>query len=64
MSRSGFLGLSLALALFVAPALADGRKSQAGWNLLFYALWHAHHELGIDASGSVEDVLAAAAARA
>lgn len=47
----------------VAPALADSRKSQAGWNLLFYALWHAHHELGIDASGSIEDVLAVAAAK-
>ncbi len=52
------------LTQHVAPALANGRKSQAGWNLLFYALWHAHHELGIDSSGSIEDVLSAAAAGA
>lgn len=33
---------------------------QAAWSLLFYALWHAHHILGIDAEGDVAAVLAAA----
>ena len=32
-----------------------------GWNLLFYALWHSHHVLGVDSSGTIEDVLAASA---
>jgi asparagine synthase (glutamine-hydrolysing) len=37
------------------------RRGQPAWSLIFYALWHSHHVLGLDADGAVEDVLAAAA---
>jgi asparagine synthase (glutamine-hydrolysing) len=37
------------------------RHSQAAWSLLFYALWHSRHVLGIDSGGSIGDVLGAAA---
>ncbi len=43
----------------VARVFARG-ESQAMWSLLFYALWHANHILGIAAEGDVESVLAAA----
>jgi asparagine synthase (glutamine-hydrolysing) len=33
------------------------RRGQAAWSLVFYALWHSHHVLGLEADGSVEDVL-------
>ena len=46
--------------VYVEPA----RNSQAAWSLLFYALWHSHHILGVDAEGSIGDVLTAAARRA
>lgn len=35
------------------------RAGFAAWTLLFYVLWHRHHVEGIDASGSVVEVLAA-----
>lgn len=38
------------------PAKHDG---QAAWLLLFFALWHQHHVLGLPADGSVEEVLSA-----
>ena len=34
--------------------------AQAAWSLLFYALWHSHHILGLSCDGSISDVLAAA----
>ena len=37
-------------------------RGQPAWSLVFYALWHSHHVLGLPADGSVEDVLAAARA--
>jgi asparagine synthase (glutamine-hydrolysing) len=37
------------------------KNSQAAWSLLFYALWHSHHILGVDSNGSIDDVLASAA---
>ncbi len=37
------------------------KHSQPAWSLLFYALWHNARILGIDAQGSIEDVLAEAA---
>lgn len=37
---------------------------QPAWSLLYYALWHAHHALGLDASGDISTVLAAARASA
>ncbi len=36
------------------------KKPQAAWSLLFYALWHSHHVLGISCDGNIQDVLAAA----
>ena len=36
------------------------KKPQASWSLLFYALWHSHHVLGVPSEGSAQDVLAAA----
>ncbi len=36
-------------------------RGQPAWSLVFYALWHSHHVLGVSPDGSVEEVLAAAA---
>lgn len=39
---------------------SSGKRSGfAAWTLLFYALWHRHHIEGVDASGTVMEVLAA-----
>ncbi len=38
-----------------------GRASQPAWSLLFFALWHSHHVMGIDCSGDIGEVLAEAA---
>jgi asparagine synthase (glutamine-hydrolysing) len=38
------------------------RQGQAAWSLVFYALWHSHHVLGLPADGAIDEVLAAAAA--
>ncbi|HTT75806.1 MAG TPA: asparagine synthase (glutamine-hydrolyzing) [Candidatus Binataceae bacterium] len=47
----------------VGWAFADLKKRhQAAWSLLFYALWHSHHVLEIPSDGTIEDVLADAAA--
>ncbi|MGH8336756.1 MAG: asparagine synthase (glutamine-hydrolyzing), partial [Gammaproteobacteria bacterium] len=47
----------------VARAFADLKKHpQAAWSLLFYSLWHSHHVLEIPSDGTIEDVLAHAAA--
>ena len=37
------------------------RAPQPAWSLLFFALWHSHHVLGVPAEGDVGDVLAASA---
>ncbi len=37
-----------------------GKVHQPAWSLLFYALWHSHHVLGLSGDGSVEDVLSTA----
>ena len=50
---------SVVRATFAEPS----HNSQAAWNLVFYALWHSHHILGIPAGGSVGDVLSEAAKR-
>ena len=48
----------------VQRVFADPEKNhQAAWSLLFYALWHSRHVLGVPPDGNVEDVLAAAALR-
>lgn len=57
------------LAAAVAPelgraVLADAaRRPQAAWSLVFYALWHSRHLLGVSPEGSVRDVLEEAARR-
>ena len=45
---------------FVQPA----KNPQAAWSLVFYALWHSHHVLGVPADGAAGDVLSEAAKRA
>ena len=39
------------------------RQSQPAWSLLFAALWHGHHVLGIDNSADIADTLRLAAGR-
>jgi asparagine synthase (glutamine-hydrolysing) len=42
----------------VAAAFANAaRESQPAWSLLYYALWHSHHVLGIRADGDIAEVL-------
>ncbi len=52
------------IAAFARPeavhAVFARAEGQAMWSLLFYALWHARHILGIPSSGDVEAVLTAA----
>ncbi|HJS85283.1 MAG TPA: asparagine synthase (glutamine-hydrolyzing) [Acetobacteraceae bacterium] len=45
------------IALFRSPA--RGGESMASWMLLFYALWHRRHILGLPADGDVFETLAA-----
>jgi len=45
---------ALFAGLTTTPAKHDG---QAAWLLLYFALWHQHHMLGVPADGSVEEVL-------
>jgi asparagine synthase (glutamine-hydrolysing) len=46
---------------FVRAVLARARENgQAAWNLVFYALWHSHHVLGVNPDGRIDEVLAAA----
>jgi asparagine synthase (glutamine-hydrolysing) len=45
----------------VHRAFADPERNHvAAWSLLFYALWHSHHVLGLSAAGNIEEVLDAA----
>ncbi len=45
----------------VRRGFADPERNHvAAWSLLFYALWHSHHVLGISAAGNAEEVLDAA----
>ena len=42
----------------VRAVLDDCRRdAQPAWSLLCYALWHAHHILGVSAAGNIADVL-------
>jgi asparagine synthase (glutamine-hydrolysing) len=46
----------------VRAVVANAAKSsQPAWSLLYYALWHSYHVLGIDASGDIGSVLDEAA---
>jgi asparagine synthase (glutamine-hydrolysing) len=65
-------GDELATALAAQPAIARlfkpeeirhivgrvGDDAQPAWSLLFYALWHSHHVLGVACEGDVFSVLA------
>jgi asparagine synthase (glutamine-hydrolysing) len=45
----------------VSAAFANaGASSQPAWSLLFYALWHSHHALGVPADGDIAATLAEA----
>lgn len=45
----------------VAASFAQARENpQRAWSLLFYALWHARHIVGVDPSGDIPTVLEAA----
>lgn len=45
----------------VFPIFAAAEAApQPAWSLLFYALWHSRHVLGLDADGDIEAVLSAA----
>ena len=54
------------LAAVIAPALSltvlsqAALRPQAAWSLVFYALWHSRHVLGVSAEGTVAEVLSAA----
>jgi asparagine synthase (glutamine-hydrolysing) len=49
-------------AELVSGAFAGAAEnSQRAWSLLYYALWHSHHVLGLNAEGDVGHVLDAAA---
>jgi asparagine synthase (glutamine-hydrolysing) len=58
------------LAAVLAPELSltvlaqAATRSQAAWSLVFYALWHSRHVLGVSAEGTVEAVLSEAKRRA
>ncbi len=57
------------LAEVIDPVVARGilaeaaARPQAAWSLVFYALWHSVHVLGVDGRGGTEGVLAEAARR-
>ncbi len=55
---AGVLPAATVAAAFAAAA----RAPQPAWSLLFAALWHGHHVLGIDAAGDIGEVLRAASA--
>jgi asparagine synthase (glutamine-hydrolysing) len=40
---------------------AAAERDQPAWSLLFFALWHSHHILGVPAEGDIADVLGKAA---
>ena len=48
----------------VRQSFAQPSKTpQAAWSLVFYALWHSHHVLGVPADGGAGDVLSEARKR-
>jgi asparagine synthase (glutamine-hydrolysing) len=64
---AGLVAAQPGVAAFLPPdqvraVIGDAaRRGQAAWSLLFYALWHSHHGLGVPADGAVDEVLEAAA---
>ncbi len=59
---AGQAGVRAALAPAVVMAAFAGAVAnpQRAWSLLFYALWHAHHVMGVEAQGDIGSVLAQA----
>jgi asparagine synthase (glutamine-hydrolysing) len=54
----------MGIADLVRRTLAEpAAHTQAAWSLVFYALWHSHHVLGVSADGSIGDTLSDAARR-
>lgn len=46
---------------FVRAVLGNAAaNAQAAWSLVFYALWHSHHVLGLAPDGTIDQVLAQA----
>jgi len=68
-ARAGVLGALVAAQPGVAECVPAervqaafaqaARASQPAWSLLFYALWHSHHVLGVDCAGDIGAVLSA-----
>ena len=56
------LGIAACIAPdFVQATFATAaQESQRAWSLLFYALWHSHHILGLPSDGDIGAVLTAA----
>ncbi len=48
-------------AAVVAAFTAAAEAPQRAWSLLFYALWHSRHIMGVDPEGDVAEVLSEAA---
>jgi asparagine synthase (glutamine-hydrolysing) len=48
-------------AVVLSAVAHAAKESQPAWSLLYYALWHSHHVMGIDCSGDIGEVLAEAA---
>ncbi|MCX7383598.1 MAG: asparagine synthase (glutamine-hydrolyzing) [Alphaproteobacteria bacterium] len=73
-ARAAVLGELVAGQAGVAEALpgdvvrgafaAAAENPQRAWSLLFYALWHAHHVMGVACEGDIGTVLSAARASA
>jgi asparagine synthase (glutamine-hydrolysing) len=59
-AQPGLAGL-LPSSRIAAAFTAASADSQPAWSLLFYALWHSHHVLGVPANGTIAEVLHAAA---
>jgi asparagine synthase (glutamine-hydrolysing) len=59
-AQPGIAGV-LPPAEIAAAFSGAARDSQPAWSLLFYALWHSHHMLGLAAEGDIAEVLHAAA---
>ncbi len=67
-ARSGELGSLVASQPGIAACMPTdmirgafanaAAESQPAWSLLFYALWHSHHVLGISAEGDIAATLA------
>ena len=62
-AQPGLAGLVPGVLVRAAFAAAEA-SPQPAWSLLFYALWHSRHVVGIDPAGDVGEVLAAARAQA